>query len=121
MLGYGRVKGPKFGLASGFPAGARWWLFAFDQACDEVGQPVPDWTTFHVPDTYAQQVAAALPSRFAWVASIHPYRPDALARLDAALAGGAVAVKWLPSSMNIDPRDPRCRPFCERLARTLAP
>jgi mannonate dehydratase len=108
-------------LVAGFPAGARWWLFAFDQACDEVGQPAPDWTTFHVPDAYAQQVAAALPSRFAWVASIHPYRPDALVRLDAALAGGAVAVKWLPSSMNIDPRDPRCRPFCERLARAGVP
>lgn len=108
-------------LAAGFPAGARWWLFAFDQACDEAGQPAPDWTTFHVPDAYAQQVAAALPSRFAWVASIHPYRPDALARLDAALAGGAVAVKWLPSAMNIDPRDPRCRPFCERLAHAGVP
>ena len=108
-------------LAAGFPAGARWWLFAFDQACSEAGQPVPDWTTFHVPDAYAQQVAAALPQRFAWVASIHPYRPDALARLDAAIAGGALAVKWLPSTMNIDPRDPRCRPYCERLARAGLP
>jgi mannonate dehydratase len=108
-------------LAEGFPAGARWWLFAFDQACDDAGQPVPDWTTFHVPDAYARQVATAMPARFAWVASIHPYRPDALARLDAALAGGAVAVKWLPSAMNIDPRDARCRPFCERLARAGVP
>ena len=108
-------------LAGGFPAGARWWLFAFDQACDDAGQPVPDWTTFHVPDAYAQQVAAALPERFDWVASVHPYRPDALQRLDAALAGGAVAVKWLPSAMNIDPRDPRCRPFCERLAAAGRP
>jgi mannonate dehydratase len=112
-------------LVAGFPAGARWWLFAFDQACDDAGQPVPDWTTFHVPDAYARQVAAALPQRFDWVASIHPYRSDALARLEAALANdqhpGAVAVKWLPSAMNIDPRDPRCRPFCERLARAGVP
>lgn len=108
-------------LAAGFPAGARWWLFAFEQACDDAGRPVADWTTFHVPDAYAQQVAAALPQRFAWVASIHPYRPDALARLDAAIRGGAVAVKWLPSAMNIDPRDPRCRPFCERLAQAGLP
>ena len=108
-------------LAEGFPAGARWWLFAFEQACNDAGQPVPDWTTFHVPNAYAQQVAAALPSRFDWVASIHPYRPDALVRLDAALAAGAVAVKWLPSAMNIDPRDARCRPFCERLAQAGVP
>lgn len=103
-------------LAADFPAGARWWLFAFEQAHDDTGQPRQDWTTFHVPDAYAAQVAAASPQRFAWVASVHPYRPDALARLDAAIAAGAVAVKWLPSAMNIDPRDSRCRPFCERLA-----
>ena len=108
-------------LAADFPGGARWWLFAFDQACDDNGQPRPDWTTFHVPDAYAAKVAAALPQRFAWVASVHPYRADALARLEAALASGAVAVKWLPSAMNIDPRDPRCRPFCERLARAGVP
>lgn len=108
-------------LAADFPVGARWWLFAFEQACDDSGQPQADWTTFHVPNRYAAQVAAALPQRFAWVASVHPYRPDALARLDQALAAGAVAVKWLPSAMNIDPRDPRCRPFCERLARAGVP
>jgi mannonate dehydratase len=108
-------------LAEAFPSGARWWLFAFEQGCDDAGQPVADWTTFHVPNAYAQQVAAAMPQRFTWVASIHPYRPDALARLDTALAGGAVAVKWLPSAMNIDPRDARCRPFCERLARAGVP
>ena len=108
-------------LAADFPAGARWWLFAFEQACDDAGQPRPDWTTFHVPDAYAARVAAAQPQRFDWVASVHPYRPDALARLEAALAAGAVAMKWLPSAMNIDPRDPRCRPFCERLARAGVP
>jgi len=108
-------------LAEGFPAGARWWLFAFDQACDNNGQPAPDWTTFHVPNDYTRQIARALPQRFDWVASIHPYRPDALERLDAALTGGAVAVKWLPSSMNIDPRDARCRPFCEKLAAAGVP
>ncbi|MEY3253987.1 MAG: hypothetical protein RL227_2960, partial [Pseudomonadota bacterium] len=108
-------------LAADFPAGARWWLFAFDQARDDAGRAVPDWSTFHVPDAYAAQVAQASGGRFAWVASIHPYRDDALPALEAALAAGAVAVKWLPSSMNIDLRDPRCRPFCERLARAGVP
>jgi uncharacterized protein len=108
-------------LAAGFPAGARWWLFAFDQAHDDAGRPVPDWSTFHVPDAYAAQVARAGSGRFEWVASVHPYREDALAALEAALGGGAVAVKWLPSSMNIDLRDSRCRPFCERLARAGVP
>ncbi|CAM4096495.1 amidohydrolase family protein [Roseateles saccharophilus] len=108
-------------LAEDFPAGARWMLFAFDQACSEAGQPDAARTTFHVPDAYAARTAAAHPRRFAWVASIHPYRPDALARLEAAISGGAVALKWLPSSMNIDLRDTRLRPFYERLAATRLP
>lgn len=108
-------------LAAGFPAGARWWLFAFDQACRDDGTPEPDWTTFHVPDAYARRIAGASGGRFAWVASVHPYRSDALERLDAAIAGGAVAVKWLPSAMNIDPRDARCRAFCERLVQARLP
>ena len=32
-----------------------------------------------------------------------------------------MAVKWLPGAMNIDLRDKRCRPFCERLARAGRP
>jgi len=108
-------------LADEFPAGARWMLFAFDQACDDAGRPNPGHTTFHVPDAYAAGVAAAHRERFAWVASIHPYRPDALARLDAAIAQGAVALKWLPSSMNVDLRDPRLRPFYDRLAAARLP
>lgn len=108
-------------LAAGFPAGARWWLYAFDQACRDDGTPEPDWTTFHVPDAYARRIAEASAGRFAWVASVHPYRADAPERLDAAIAGGAVAVKWLPSAMNIDPRDARCRAFCERLAQARLP
>lgn len=94
-------------------------LFAFEQAFDDSGQAQPDWTTFHVPDIYPAHAVAVAPPRFAWVASVHPYRLDALVRLEAAIALGAVAVQWLPSAMNIDLRDPRCRPFCERLARHL--
>lgn len=108
-------------LADGFPPGARWLLFAFDRALDDEGRERPDWTTFHVPNEHARWVAARTPERFGWVASIHPLRDDALARLDAALAGGALAVKWLPSAMAIDLRDPRLRPFHDRLARTRTP
>jgi mannonate dehydratase len=108
-------------LADDFPEGARWMLFAFDEACDDAGRPSAGHTTFHVPDAYAARVAAAHAQRFEWVASIHPYRPDALARLDAALANGAVALKWLPSSMNIDLRDARLQPFYDRLATARLP
>ncbi|XHS79509.1 amidohydrolase family protein [Burkholderiaceae bacterium UC74_6] len=108
-------------LTHDFPPGAKWMLFAFDEAIDAAGQPRPEWTTFSVPNAYAAATAAALPSRYAWVASIHPYRPDAMQRLDAALKQGAVAMKWLPSSMNIDLRDPRCRPLFDRMAAAKMP
>jgi flagellar biosynthetic protein FlhB len=42
-----------------------------------------------VPDAYAASVARAGAGRFAWVASIHPYRDDALPALEAALGQGA--------------------------------
>jgi predicted TIM-barrel fold metal-dependent hydrolase len=108
-------------LAEEFPSGARWLLFAFDHALDDRGVERPEWTTFHVPNTYAAAVARAAPQRFGWVASVHPYRPDALERLDAAVRNGALAVKWLPSAMNIDVADRRCRPFYDRLSRLQMP
>jgi mannonate dehydratase len=47
---------------------------------------------------------------------VHPYRPDAIERLAAAATQGAVAVKWLPSAMNIDPASSRCDAFYAKLA-----
>jgi uncharacterized protein len=108
-------------MAGAFPSGARWWLFAFEHAHDDQGRQQPELSTFHVPNAYAAHIAATHAQRFDWVASIHPYREDALGQLDVALQAGAVAVKWLPSAMNIDLRDPRCRPFCERLAAAGVP
>src|SRR4030095_5363702 len=72
-------------------------------------------------DAWAASVARHHDERFGWVASIHPYRDDALARLEQAIAQGALAVKWLPSAMNIDLRDPRCVPFYARLQRARLP
>lgn len=108
-------------LTAGFPAGARWWLYAFAKAHDDEGRERDDWSTFHVPDAYAAQVAAAQADRFDWVASIHPYAPDALQRLAWARSRRAVAVKWLPSAMNIDPASPRCRPFYDALVAHAMP
>ena len=109
------------GHTADFPAGARWLLFAFEHAHDDRGAPDLDASTLHVPDRYAARIAAEHPERFAWVASIHPYSADALARLDAAIAQGALAIKWLPSAMNVDLRDARCRPFYDRLAASRLP
>lgn len=102
-------------LLEAFPPGFRMLLFAFDFTVDDSGQERPEQSTFHTPNAYAAAVARAQPARFGWVASVHPYRPDAIARLDAAAAQGALAIKWLPSAMNIDPAAPRCDAFYARL------
>jgi uncharacterized protein len=104
-------------LTSVFPPGFRMLLFAFDHTVDDKGRERPEQSTFHTPDAYAAAAARARPDRFEWVASVHPYREDALARLDRAVMQGARAVKWLPSSMNIDPASPRCDAFYARLVR----
>jgi uncharacterized protein len=108
-------------LTHDFPAGARWLLFAFDNAHGDDGAAQPDTTTFHVPDRYARSVVSAHSERFGFVASIHPYAADAMERLNRAIADGVLAIKWLPSAMNIDPRDQRCRPFYDRLAASRLP
>ncbi len=95
--------------------GFRTLLLAFDWARDEAGAPLRERSTFHVPDAYAADVAAQHPEVFEWAASVHPYAPDALDRLDAAKARGARAVKWLPSAQGIDPASERCDRFYEKL------
>ena len=54
-------------------------------------------------------------------ASIHPYRVDAVERLDAAAEAGARAVKWLPNAMGIDPASPLCNAPVEPVAQLGLP
>lgn len=108
-------------LMDDFPAGAQWLLLAFDEAVDNEGRSQSDWTTFYVPNTYAATVAKDNASRMKWVASVHPYRRDALQRLALSRAQGAVALKWLPSAMNINMNDPRCVPVYDWLKQQQMP
>ena len=101
--------------------GFRLMLLAFDQVHDAGGQARPETSAFHVPNAYARAVAARYPDEIEWAASVHPYRTDAVPALDAAVAGGARAVKWLPNAMGIDPASPGCDRFYEALARHRLP
>ena len=79
------------------------------------------WSAFKIPNTYAQSIAAQHSGQFEWVASIYPYRADALEQLASAIAGGAVAMKWLPSVMNIDLGLPRLQAIYDALAKAKMP
>lgn len=100
--------------------GTRLLLFAFERTHDERGAVIWDKTGFYVPNAYARDTARAYPE-FEWVASIHPYRADAIDALARAARDGARAVKWLPAAMGIDPSAPRCKPFYQALARLGLP
>lgn len=108
-------------LLDEFPKGAKAMLLAFDYYHDENGRPDLQRSTFHTPNDYAAQLAKLFPERFEWIASIHPYRADAVNALNDAVARGARAVKWLPPAMGIDPSSPRCDAFFEMLARHAIP
>lgn len=108
-------------LSSEMPAGYKTMLFAFEWSHDDAGKPIKDKSIFHIPNDYAAEIIAQHPQHFEWVASIHPYRADALDALDEAHAKGAVAMKWLASSMNIDPASPKCAKFYQRLQQLNMP
>lgn len=108
-------------LVAGMPAGFKVMLFAFERFHGDDGRPAPERTAFHVPDAYARRLAGENPESFEWVASIHPYRPAAVAALEAAIADGARAVKWLPAAMGMDPASPRCEAFYRVLAERRVP
>lgn len=96
------------------PDGIRFMLLAFDYQYDEKGNAKPESSTFHIPNEYAARVAESQ-QRFEWIASVHPYREDAIERLEWCKAHGAKAVKWLPPAMNIDPSARRCNRYYQKL------
>lgn len=93
----------------------RFLLLAFDQHRTADGQPDLERTEFYTPNDYVLGLARDHPDLFLAACSVHPYRDDALDELTRCREAGAVAVKWLPNAMGIDPLDPRCDPFYERL------
>lgn len=108
-------------MLADFPAGVRLMVLAFDYHHDERGTALPKQSAFYTPNSYARDVARAHPNAFEWIASIHPYRADAIDALEQAAAEGARAVKWLPPAMGMDPSSPRCDRFYEHLAKLDLP
>lgn len=108
-------------IADALPVGAKLVLLGFDLTHDDKGAADEDHSAFQVPNEVVARVARSRPDRFEWMASIHPYRPDAVAALEAAKRDGARGVKWLPPAQGIDPSSPRCQPFYEALKRLDVP
>ena len=98
-------------LVAGMRSGFKAMLYAFDWYHDIQGQARPEQSIFHIPNSYAKNIAKKYPTSFEWVASVHPYRVDCVEALQQVHSEGARAVKWLPSAMGIDPLSKQCDRF----------
>jgi mannonate dehydratase len=108
-------------LLADLPAGYKVLLLALDAYRDERGKPVPALTHFSVANDLCAQAVARAPDRFEWIASVHPYRADAVDELQRVRALGARAIKWIPSAQGIDPASTRCDAFYAALAGNRLP
>jgi predicted TIM-barrel fold metal-dependent hydrolase len=108
-------------LTAEMPAGFKLMLFAFDWFHDANGKPNQTQSIFHISNEYAAKIASEYSQYFEWVASIHPYRTDAVEALEQAKAQGARAIKWLPQGMGIDPANAKCDAFYAACARLDIP
>jgi predicted TIM-barrel fold metal-dependent hydrolase len=78
-------------------------------------------THMYVSNTYIRDLSARHPDKLWFGASVHPYRRDAIDAMEEVAAAGAVLIKWLPLTQNIDAADPRAIAFLEHAARIRMP
>jgi predicted TIM-barrel fold metal-dependent hydrolase len=90
-------------------------LLAFDKNYNSDGTPNLEKTEFYVPNDYIFKLTEEYPELFIPNISVNPYRPDALAELERWARRGARVVKWLPNAMGINPGDPQCDPFYQKM------
>lgn len=90
-------------------------LLAFDKNYHPDGTPNLEKTEFYVPNDYVFGLAGQYPDLFLPTISVNPYRPDAGAELEKCASRGARMVKWLPNAMGINPADPKCDPFYQKM------
>jgi predicted TIM-barrel fold metal-dependent hydrolase len=103
------------------PVGVKLMLLAFDYNHDENGERRLEASAFYTSDAHAASIVEQYPGRFEWIASIHPYRHDAVVALREAVRNGARAVKWLPPAQGMDPASRLCDPFYQAAAELDIP
>jgi len=96
-------------------------LLALDQAYDGHGKPITAMDGFSVSNEDVLAWCRDAPEVFLFGASIHPNRRDSLEALERCSEQGAVLVKWLPNSQNIDPADHRLLPFYQKMSELGLP
>jgi predicted TIM-barrel fold metal-dependent hydrolase len=95
-------------------------VLAFDAVHDRDGRLDEANTHLYVTNDYVIDLARRYP-KMLFGASVHPYRKDAVAEIERCVKAGAVLMKWLPITQNMNPADERCIPFYEALAHHQLP
>ncbi|POB13323.1 amidohydrolase family protein [Halobacteriovorax sp. DA5] len=93
------------------------YALAFDYHYKLDGTKDLTHSEFHVPNEYIWKLSQEHPVNFKMVASVHPYRKDAIQELEKWAARGVKFVKWLPNAMGIDPANKKVIPFYKALKK----
>jgi uncharacterized protein len=96
-------------------------LLAFDQIYDNQGKACPDRTMLHIPNDYTARTCRDGSEHFLFGASVHPYRLDAIEKLEQVVEEGAVLVKLLPNSHGFDPSDSKIQKYYRKMAQLKLP
>ena len=91
-------------------------LLAHDARYDAQGRPDFAATNSYVPNDYLFQICQQHPDLFVPCASINPQRRDAMDELDRCADHCARVVKVHPPTQNVDPANPRFRPWYQHVA-----
>jgi len=98
------------------PNSMKLYIMAFDKHYTKKGEEDLSHTMFYVPNDYVVDLAEQFSQYFIPVISIHPYRKDALQKLEKWHRRGVRYIKWLPNSQGIDPADQSIIPFYKKMA-----
>jgi len=90
-------------------------LLAFDKNYNPDGTVNLDKTEFYTSNEYVFKITSEFPDLFVPTMSVHPYRLDALEELEKWALRGVKLIKWLPNAMGINPADPKCDPFYQKM------
>ncbi len=98
-------------LMESMPGRWKMYLLALDRNFKKDGSVSKSKTKIHIPNRYVYNLARHKPGYYAPCISIHPYRKDALVKLETWAQQGVKMVKWIPNAMSINPADKRCDDF----------
>ncbi|WP_143959253.1 amidohydrolase family protein [Litoribacter populi] len=104
-----------FQLIEKIPIAGKYCLFAWEKCYDLNGEVNLKDTKIHISNDYVFRICQRLPDKLVPVVSIHPYRTDAVIELEKWAKKGVKMVKWMPATMGMDPSEPRCVPFYQKM------